>query len=244
MNNMLKTLNASFPLEEKSVGEFAKIKVKGMNFTIQKYYAKGLGNVSVMRAVGFFGLMKMDTLIVNPTECDAPLFSYDRVLAMGNDTLILELYHTFLNEDVSVYKEQLEVLQKVNEAHKSLPDHDLGSHWYDSIKLKESASKKGKKKDRPSFDAMAQEYFKAYVESTMASDKIEVSDGERNSVEDRKEIAEDTATCARTLKMQKASVYVEGLLSNGGPSTDIFKEYYGEEKTAYLFRKILFGTEA
>jgi hypothetical protein len=228
MDKMLKTLNASFPLEEKPVGEFAKIKVKGMNFTIQQYYAKGLGNVSVMRAVGFFGLMKMDTLIINPAERDAPLFSYDRVLAMGNDTLILELYNTFLHEDGSEYKEQLEGIQKVNEAHKSLPDHDLGSHWYDGIKLRESASKKSKKKDSPSFDVMAQEYFKAYVESAIASDKLENA---------------DTETCAKTMKMEKASVYVEGLLSNGGPSTDIFKQYYGEEKTAYLFRKILFGTE-
>ena len=243
MDKMLKTLNASFPLEEKPVGEFAKIKVKGMNFTIQQYYAKGLGNVSVMRAVGFFGLMKMDTLIINPAECDAPLFSYDRVLAMGNDTLILELYNTFLHEDVSEYKEQLEGIQKVNEAHKSLPDHDLGSHWYDGIKLRESASKKGKKKDSPSFDVMAQEYFKAYVESAKISEKLEESDGEMNSKENAKEI-KDTATCAKTMKMQKASVYVEGLLSNGGPSTDIFKQYYGEEKTADLFRKILFGTEA
>lgn len=222
MEDMLKTLNNCFPLEEKSVGEFAKIKVKGMSFTIQQYYAKGLGNVSVMRAVGFFGLMKMDTLIINPVECDAPLFSYDRVLAMGNDTLILELYNTFLNEDVAVYKNQLEVLQKVNEAHKDLPDHDLGSHWYDSIKLPESASKKGKKKDSPSFDAMAQEYFKVYVDCVMDSERVEDKEA----------------------KMQKASVYVEGLLSNGGPSTDIFKEHYGEEKTADLFRKILFGTEA
>lgn len=221
MDKMLKTLNESFPLEEKPVGEFAKIRVKGMNFTIQQYYAKGLGNVSVMRAVGFFGLMKMDTLIINPAECDAPLFSYDRVLAMGNDTLILELYNTFLHEDVSEYKGQLEGIQKVNEVHKSLPDHDLGSHWYDGIKLQESASKKGKKKDSPSFDVMGQEYFKAYVESAKISEKVE----------------------DKVAKMQKASVYVEGLLSNGGPSTDIFKEYYGEEKTADLFRKILFGTE-
>lgn len=244
MDKMLKTLNARFPLEEKPVGEFAKIKVKGMNFTIQQYYAKGLGNVSVMRAVGFFGLMKMDTLIINPAECDAPLFSYDRVLAMGNDTLILELYNTFLHEDVSEYKGQLEGIQKVNEAHKSLPDHDLGSHWYDGIKLRESASKKGKKKDTPSFDIMAQEYFKAYVESAVASDKLEEADGEMNSKENAKEIKDAMATCARTLKMEKASVYVEGLLSNGGPSTDIFKQYYGEVKTADLFRKILFGTEA
>ncbi len=175
MDKMIESLKSAFPLNELGVGEFAKIKVKGMNFTINRYYAEGLGNVSVMRAVGFFGLMKMDTLIINPTECDMPLFSYDRVLAMGNDTLILELYDT--------------------------------------------PSKKGKKNETASFNKMAHDYFKAYVES-----------------------AKKAPACEVDAKKAKASVYVEGLLSNGGPSTDIFRQHYGEDKTAYLFRKILFGT--
>lgn len=214
MDKMLEILKKKFPLKELGAGEFAKIKVKGMNFTISRYSAEGLGNVSVMRAVGFFGLMKMDTLIINPTECDMPLFSYDRVLAMGNDTLILELYDTLLE------KADLEGIKVVNKVHSGLPDHDLGSHWYDNIKLPESASKKGKKKDTASFDKMAHEYFTAYAEACKTA-----------------------PTCDAEAKKEKASVYVEGLLSNGGPSTDIFKQYYGEEKTAYLFRKILFGTE-
>lgn len=214
MQKLVEILNASFPLEKKDVGEFAKIKVSGMNFTIERYHAKGLGNVSVMRAAGFFGLMKMDTLIINPTECDVPLFSYDRVLAMGNDTLILELYDTLLGAC------DLSGIQTVKEANQSLPNHDLGSHWYDSIKLAESDAKKGKKKDSASFDTMTENYFKAYVEA-----------------------AKQAGACEKADKNEKASVYVEGLLSNGGPSTDIFKKHYGEEKTAYLFRKVLFGTE-
>lgn len=213
MDHLLNILNQNFPLEKKDVGEFAKIKVSGMNFTIDQYYAKGLGNVSVMRAAGFFGLMKMDTFIINPTECDAPLFSYDRVLAMGNDTLILELYNTLVGEL------DLTAVQKVNDAYKGLPAHDLGSHWYDSIKLSESNAKKGKKKDSASFDALTKEYFNAYMHA-----------------------AKKAPACNADVKREKASAYVEGLLSHGGPSTDVFLKHYGEEKTAYLFRKILFGT--
>ncbi len=215
MEKLLNTLEQSFPLEKKSTGEFEKIKVSGMNFTIEQYYAKGLGNVSVMRAAGFFGLMKMDTFIINPTECDMPLFSYDRVLAMGNDTLILELYDTVLD------KCDLTEIHNVNESYKELPAHDLGSHWYDSIKLAESNAKKGKKKDSASFDMLTEEYFKAYVEA-----------------------AKKAPSCEEDAKREKASVYVEGLLSHGGPSTDVFLKHYGEEKTAYLFRNILFGTKA
>ena len=45
-------------------------------------------------------------------------------------------------------------------------------------------------------------------------------------------------------KQRKASVYVEGLLENGGPSTDVFVKGLGHERTARLFRHILFGTQA
>lgn len=214
MQHMLNTVNQKYPLTEKQAGEFAKVKAKGMTFVIKQYEAKGLGNVSVMEAKGFFGLMQMDTFIINPVEKDLPLFSYDRILAMGNDTLIIELYDTLLE------KQDLKEIKNVKEAHKSLPDHDLGEHWYDSIKLPESVSKKGKKEHSGAFDTLTKEYFEAYLEGG----------------------SERKGTCNAAAKRMKASVYVEGLLTNGGPSTDVFKKEFGEEKTAHLFRNILFGT--
>ena len=44
-------------------------------------------------------------------------------------------------------------------------------------------------------------------------------------------------------KREKTNAYVEGLLRNGGPSTDVFKKALGEQKTAELFKTVLFGTE-
>lgn len=215
MQKMLDKVNRDFPLTEKSVGEFANVKAKGMKFQIKQYEAKGLGNVSVMEAKGFFGLMQMDTLIINPLKKDLPLFSYDRILAMGNDTLIIELYDTLLE------KQDFSELSLWKEENKNLPEHSLGEHWYDSIKLAESAAKKGKKEHSSAFDKFTDVYFEKYLSSKAA--KISVSDIKA--------------------KTEKASVYVEGLLSNGGPSTDVFKKEFGEPKTAKLFRKVLFGTE-
>ena len=215
MQKLINILSQSFSLEKLSAEEFAKLKVKGMHFTIERYWASGLGNVSVMSAKGFFGLMQMDTLIINPTERDMPLFSYDRVYAMGNDTLIVELYDTWLNAI------PLEALQQVKDTHKNLPEHDLGTHWYDNIKLAESVSKKGKKEHSSAFDKFTADYFEKFLNSNAA--KVSVSN--------------------KKTKLEKASVYVEGLLSNGGPSTDVFKKEFGEPKTAKLFRKVLFGTE-
>ena len=140
------------------------LKVSGMKFNIRAYHAEGLGHVSVMTAKGFFGLMKMDTLIVNPTEVDLPLYSYDRIFAMGNDTLIVELYDTLSRGDFS--------MEDVKAKYTSLTERDPGEHWYDSIKLGCSISKIGKKKDTISLDAMALSHFEAYL----ASSAVTVSD--------------------------------------------------------------------
>ena len=215
IQKLLRTVTESFHLNAADVGQFRKLKANGMNFQIWTFEAEGLGHVSAMTASGFLGLMKMDTLIINPTEADMPLLSYDRVHAIGNDTLIFELYDTVTG------KADLTAVSEVKAAHASLPDHDLGKHWYDSIKLAESLSKKGKKPQTPAFDDLTQSYMDAYLACCKAA-----------------------GPCDADAKREKASVYVEGLLSNGGPSTDVFKKALGDEATAQLFRKVLFGTEA
>ncbi len=210
---MCREIGNVFPLEELDSGEYSVQKLKGMTFHIRSFAAQGLGHVSLMTASGFFGLMKMDTLIINPLNKDMPLFSYDRVLAMGNDTLIFELYDTCLT------KSDLSALTDVQQASPGF-DHDLGEHWYDSIKLPESVAKKGKKQQRAAFDRLATDYLHTYLT-----------------------IAKDAPSCADSLKREKASVYVEGLLANGGPSTDVFLKGIGADKTQQLFRSVLFGTQ-
>lgn len=213
IQKMLRAITAQYHLNAITTGEYGKMKVSGMNFDIWAFHAEGLGHVSAMTAKGFFGLMKMDTLIINPTDKDMPLFSYDRVHAMGNDTLIYELYDTILE------KAELNRVEDVKEQFRHLPDHDLGEHWYDSIKLAVSLSKKGKKANTADFDNCAMEYLNAFLAD-----------------------AAEAEYCDPAGKKEKASVYVEGLLANGGPSTDVFKKGLGAEKTSELFRKILFGT--
>lgn len=213
IRSMIRTITAKYHLNAITLGEFTKMKVNGMNFELWAFHADGLGHVSAMTASGFLGLMKMDTLIINPTERDMPLFSYDRVHAMGNDTLICELYDTLLESA------DLSALENVKANYAALPDHDLGQHWYDSIKLAVSLSKKGKKAQTASFDACAMDYLQSFLEA-----------------------AESAPYCDPAAKNAKASAYVEGLLTNGGPSTDVFKKSMGDEKTAQLFGNVLFGT--
>lgn len=211
-DKLLNVLKEKYELTEVAVNGIATLKANGMTFAIRAFKAEGLGHVSVMRAKGFFGLMKMDTLIVNPYDVDLPLYSYDRIYAAGNDTLIVELYDTLL----VAYDE--ERLQAVKSEYTDLAERDPGEHWYDGIKLAASISKKGKKKQSGRFDELALRHFEAYLSGEVA-------------------VVSDVKA-----KQEKASYYVNGLLEKGGPSTDVFKKALGEEKTAELFEKILFGT--
>jgi hypothetical protein len=213
IDRILGKIGEKYKLTPVEAVHLATVKSGGMKFEVKAFNAEGLGRVSVMTAKGMMGLMKMDTLIVNPLHVDLPLYSYDRIFAMGNDTLIIELYDTLLGE----FDE--EVLTEVVKKYGNIPERDPGEHWYDSIKLKSSVSKKAKKKQSGVVDALAEDHFDAYI----GSPAPEVQDVEA--------------------KKKKAAVYVEGLLEKGGPSTDAFIKAIGAEKTGELFRKVLFGLE-
>ena len=215
VDRLVTLIGQKHTLTQLDCGEFAKMKVGGMNFNISAYKAEGLGHLSVMTASGMLGLMRMDTLIINPTELDLPLYSYDRIFAMGNDTLIVELYDTLLGD----YSEEGMEAVKADGLYSPLTERDPGEHWYDSIKLPSSISKKGKKKQTPLMDSLTEEHFEAYIASS------------------------DAPVADREAKQAKARVYVDGLITKGGPSTDVFKKAVGEEKTRELFENILFGTK-
>ncbi len=211
VDKILDIIKEKYSLEHIDAKEFSSFKAKGMKFSIEAYYAKGLGHISTMKAVGFFGLMKMDTVIIVPFEKDLPLYSYDRIYAMGNDTLIVELYDTMVNK--------CDVLQlaSIKDKYSHLAERDPGSHWYDYMKLAESISKIGKKKVSNEFDLLTLEHFKAYLNaSNVCSVDIEK-------------------------KVELSTEYVNGLLNNGGPSTDVFIKMFGREKTEKLYNEILFG---
>lgn len=214
LKSIFDKINGAHPLTEINVGEFAEMKAPMMKFKIKAFEAEGLGHVSFMSMTAFFGLMKMDTVIVNPKERDLPLLSYDRVYAAGKDTLIVELYNTRANINAA-----LPQLAAVKEEADKLPQNDLGEHWYDHIKLPESISLKDTKATSGEFDKVAEKMLSAYLETSTDSDFDGVA------------------------KAEKSSAYVEGLLTNGGPSTSVFQKFFGEEKTAELFRSFLFGTK-
>ena len=215
-NKILELIKKNHTLTPKSVGDFKTFKAKGMTFQCSAFNAEGLGHVSLMRAKGFFGLMKMDTLVIAPIDKDLPLLSYDRIYAMGNDTLFIELFDTMGDK-----KANLSTLAGVKSRFTHLPERlsegEEPKHWYDDIRLPETTSKKGKKCSA-GFDAYALAYINEYL-------NLEADDCDRNE------------------KVARTDLYANGLVNNGGPATDVFKEQFGEEKTSNIIRVVLFGTK-
>ncbi len=157
MNYLLDLINQKYPLQKKEVGEFAKMKVSGMTFDISAYEAKGLGSVSIMTAKMPLNIMRMNTLIITPIEMDLPLLSYDRILALGNDTFYTEFYNTIVGSfDASA-------LDEVKKKYDHIPDHYPAPNWYDEMRLPQSTFKKTKK--NPEFDTAIAELLTAYLES-------------------------------------------------------------------------------
>ncbi len=208
-NELVTLIGEKYPLTELSSSPYESFKLKGMSFNVTSYKADGLGHVSLMTASGFFGLMKMDTLIIVSEEKDLPLFSYDRIKAMGNDTLIFELYDTLLSPF------EAPELERIKEKYSSIPQMNIEKRWYESLRLSVSVAKKSK--DSRTSDLLAREYFSAFL--SLERDKTQ-------DIEKKKE---------------KSKAYVEGLLKNGGVSTDVLRKKFGEEKAEDLFRRVLFG---
>jgi hypothetical protein len=136
---------------------------------------------------------------------------------MGNDTLFIELFDTMGEE-----KADLSLVNSIKNKYSCLPERlakgEEPKHWYDDIRLPETTSKKGKKAHTNSFDAYTLDYISAYLSL----------DGE---------------TCDRDAKIARTKVYANGLISQGGPATDVFKQEFGEEKTSNIIRGVLFGTK-
>lgn len=218
LNEMIELIGKKYPLTEVNLGANAIQKISPITFKLRQFKVEGIGNLSIMEGKALFGLMKMDTLILTANQVDAPLFSYDRILAMGNDTLITEFYDTMLDNTTDVYKEHMDKISALKSLLSAVPAHDLGSHWYDNIKHSASVSHRGKK-CADIYNKYVSEVTAAYLELLKAAPAVDPTE-----------------------KNNSNATYVNGLFENGGPSTDAFVKKIGKDAARKLFETVIFGT--
>ncbi len=211
MENLEAIFGKQFELSKLDIGEFAKMKVGPMKFEISCYGLNGIGRLSIMKGKAMLGPMKMDVAMLTSFNKDMPLFNYDRIHAFKNDTILIECYDTLKD------KKEFPTLLSIKEELKDIPNYELKKAWYDSIRLPCSLTKKSKK-DTASFDEAAEAYIAEFC--SLAKQAKDIDPNEKKALQ---------------------ASYVNGLLSHGGSSTDMFLKYVGQEKTEILYRQYLFG---
>lgn len=212
-DKIFRKIGIRYPTTDLELGDYEYIQLHGAEIHIRAYKAKGLGHVSYCKSKGKFGLKKMDALIVSPYKKDLPLFILRRDRVLGKDVLCIELFDTILG-DVS-----LKPLLKQKVAYFDLENIEPKHLWYDEMLQQESVYKTCGKKWRKRMDELAEGYFQAYLD-------LKIPGGA-----DEKE------------KLKKNAAIVEGVLESGVCMADRFKKVIGEEKTAELYKKFIFGTE-
>lgn len=201
---------ARFRLTQQSIGDFADMKGKVSRFKTKVYDAEGAGRLCVMEMKAAAGLVRMETGVFSPTELDGPIFSFDYIKAARNETLILELYDTTLSHP------DFAGLVEIAERYADLPNHDPGEHWYDSLRLPVSEYKQGRKIGKELASMMA-DYTGTYFS-----------------------ILAECPACDPEEKKACNAAFADGLLVNGGPAVNTFREMMGDERTEAFIREYMF----
>lgn len=215
VEKLLRIIEQNYKLNEMDIGEYASLKMSVMRFKVRCFEAEGLGHVSVMTASGMFGLMKMETLVINPFTCDMAMFSYDRIHAAGNESVYLELENTMLGDYKQVIVSEM---KEIARPYMDSKEDTAPKTWAASMSLPVSIIVKGKKKDAARLDELEQRYLEKSLE-----------------------LMKNAPVCDVQAKKAAAKQYSDGLLEHGGPSTSQFIKYKGRDFTEKFFREAFFG---
>lgn len=219
VDTVLTAIQEHYGMQEADCGEYQKMTLYGlMKFRVRRYEVEQLGNLSVMTVN--MGVMQMATIVLTPTDKDIPLISADYMYMLGNRTCYLEFYDLVLQQEEG-YGAFLDELKTVLAGYSELADVTPSSAWYDSLKTV-GFYKKGTHKEDDRLLQLLQEG----VETAMV-----YSEG-------LPELTESSRAAKSVLEKQ----YSDGLIENGGISTDVFVKSLGAQKTKEFFDEVLFRT--
>ncbi len=119
--------------------------------------------------------------------------------------------------DTQVEPIDLSKLNRVKDSHKDLKDKHPKPAWYDSLRLSPSTFKEG---PEAQLTQLATSMTTTYLDLFPTAHEVD-----------------------RDVKTAKNRIYVEGLISNGGPAINAVRGMLGDEAAETLFRRFLFGTE-
>ncbi|MBQ3302320.1 MAG: hypothetical protein IJH04_09315 [Eggerthellaceae bacterium] len=213
----LSALTRSFKLHKVDLGKDAHLKKSGMAFDAEAWEIEGIGHLCIMKMKAFLGLMRMETVVIAPTQVDLPLFNADWVNAAGTETQMVEFYDTQLEPWPHASQARFhEILDRYGDV---LNGESTATHWYDPILYSCSCRKTGRKLTER-LSAMTQDNIDAFVA----------------------QLAEAPA-CDADAKAEKVRTFAETLFSQGGPAVDQVTKLFGAETARRLVVGAMYGVK-
>ena len=117
---ILEELRKKYEVTEESIGADAHMNKGLMHFHVRSFEVKDFGHLCLFDLNGMFGLMKMETVVLQCRTKDVPLVNFDTIIVPGKKTQMAEFYDT----KVSAFMQELnDECMKIKEA-----DSDLDYH--------------------------------------------------------------------------------------------------------------------
>lgn len=215
----LQKMKEHYTLVEYPTNEFEKLHIQSMDYTVRQFEVVGVGNLLVMDSKDSNAL-QMASFVLTPFYKNLPLFSTDYMYIQGRRSFLIEFYDLVDKQD-EFYLAYMKKFQALKDAHAALPDMPLRECWYDSMKPVCTA-----KNTTPEND---DEILTMFMDNLTTFIDMEQNAAPLSEEEMKK-------------KWELTQAYTDGLVDNGGVSTDVFKAVIGPESTKKFFNSVFFGT--
>jgi len=214
-------LVSNYDLEQVETGKFSNLQIQGIDYSIKQYKINGVGNLLVMDSKDSSKL-QMASFVLTPYYKSLPLFSTDYIYMNEKRSFLIEYYDLVPKKD-ELYLDYMNRFANLKAEHNELEDMVLKECWYDSLKPVCTAKNTDRTKDLE-ISSMFIDNLKLFIEMEKNSKLL--------TAEERK------------LKWKITQDYTDGLVDNGGVSTNVFKAIMGADATKEFFNKVFFGTKS
>lgn len=213
----LDLLSKEYKLEELECGEFEKLKIQNMDYTVKCYKIAGVGHLTIMDSRETQGL-QMVSIVVTPYYKNLPLLSSDFMYINEKRNFLVEIYDLVPERD-EVYMKFIQKFQQMK-GELDLPDMKLKENWYDSIRPVCTAKIATPEEDNVIL-TFIKDTFELFMEMEQSFDELD----------------EEKRKCKWNITQE----YTDKLINSGGPSTNLFKAVLGPDKTKEFFDNVFFG---
>lgn len=207
---LMDALQKEYRLQKRDLGSYATINRFVVKFENEAWTVEGAGNLFAMKMTGFFGLIKMETVVFSPENRDLSFLSSDAIHAGETDTVIMEMDRSALHE------EDLSAFEVLKERYAHLEDYKAAPRWYDSWHLSSTICKMGKKQTAE-LEQFARDYIDIYLQELRKAPE-----------------------CDPLEKRAATAEYAQKLIREGGAAVDSMKKMIGDARTEKLVAEYMF----